>query len=140
MAAAEDLRSMSGKNLRLLILPEPLAICRLEKNSAIPDWTKAGIFVSITRTAEELSIVCPQDQVPEGIKKEGGWRCLKVDGPLDFSLTGILTSLTQPLAQGGIGVFAISTYDTDYLLVKEAHLERTIQILSEEGHEIKQTV
>jgi hypothetical protein len=128
---------MRGKELNLLILAETLAICRLEKDAAVPDWAMTGSFVSTTRTAEELSIVCPQIQVPAGAKREGGWRCIKVRGPLDFSLTGILASLTTPLAKAGISVFAISTYDTDYLLVKEENLEKAIEILVKKGHRVK---
>ena len=120
-----------------MILTESLAICRLEKDAAIPEWARTGSFVSTTRTAEELSIVCPQIQVPAGMKREEGWRCIKVQGPLDFSLTGILASLTTPLAKEGISVFAISTYDTDYLLVKEENLEKAIEILVKKGHQIK---
>lgn len=96
-----------------------------------------GSFVSTTRTAEELSIVCPQIQVPAVMKRKEGWRCLKVRGPLDFSLTGILASLTTPLAKAGISVFAISTYDTDYLLVKEENLEKAIEILVKKGHRVQ---
>ena len=128
---------MKAKKLNLLILAETLAICRLEKDAAIPEWAKRGTFASITRTAEELSIVCPQIQVPAEIKREGGWRCIKVKGPLDFSLTGILASLTTPLAQEGVSIFAISTYDTDYLLVKEENLERAIEILVKKGNRIQ---
>ncbi len=93
-----------------------------------------GSFVSITRTAEELSIVCPQRQVPAEIEREEGWRGMKIKGPLDFSLTGVLASLSTPLAQEGISIFAISTYDTDYLLVKEKDLERAIGILVKKGN------
>ncbi len=81
-------------------------------------------------------MVCPQINVPEGIKKNEGWRGLKVEGPLDFSATGILAALVNPLAKEGVSVLALSTYDTDYLLVKEECLERAIQILSEEGNQI----
>jgi hypothetical protein len=128
---------MRGKELNLLILAETLAICRLEKDAAIPDWAMTGSFLSTTRTAEELSIVCPQIQVPAVMKREEGWRCIKVQGPLDFSLTGILASLTTPLAKAGISVFAISTYDTDYLLVKEENLEKAIEILVKKGHRVQ---
>lgn len=128
---------MRGKELNLLILADTLAICRLEKDAAIPDWAMTGSFVSTTRTAEELSIVCPQIQVPAVMKREEGWRCIKVRGPLDFSLTGILASLTTPLAKAGISVFAISTYDTDYLLVKEENLEKAIEILVTKGHRVQ---
>ncbi len=97
----------------------------------------AGGFVSITRTSEELSIVCPQRQVPAKIRRQEGWRAMKVKGPLDFSLTGILSSLATPLAQEGVSVFAISTYDTDYLLVKEKDLERAIGVLVNRGHRVR---
>jgi len=121
---------------KLLLLPGTFSICRLESNASIPEWALSGGFSSITRTAEELSVVCAQDQVPPGIQRQDGWKALQVEGPLDFSLTGVLASLTDPLAKEGISVFAISTYDTDYLLVKEEQLEGAIQALRGEGYEI----
>jgi hypothetical protein len=121
---------------KLQLLPDTYAVCRLEKNAPAPDWGTRGLFSSITRTEEELSVVCPEVQVPRGVKREAGWRALKVEGPLDFSLTGILSSLTVPLAQKGISVFALSTYDTDYLFVKDKKLEKAIQALREEGYEV----
>ena len=128
-----------GATQRLILLPEVLAICRLETAASIPDWATRGRFWSITRTEEELSMVCPEAQVPQGVKRETGWRALKVAGPLDFSLTGILTSLTAPLAKEKVSVFALSTYDTDYLLVKEEQLGKAIQALGEEGYEIEES-
>ena len=128
---------MAEPKLRLLLLPETLAICRLDKDAPIPKWALKGVFFSVTRTMEELSVVCPQIQVPAVMKREEGWRCIKVRGPLDFSLTGILASLTTPLAKAGISVFAISTYDTDYLLVKEENLEKAIEILVKKGHRVQ---
>jgi len=122
----------------LLLGSETLSICRLEKNAPIPEWALTGEFFSITRTAEELSVVCPQNQVPPGVQKQDGWKVLQVEGPLDFSLTGVLASLTEPLAKEGISVFAISTYETDYLLVKEEQLEGAIQALREEGYEVEE--
>jgi hypothetical protein len=123
--------------LRLFVLPETLAICQLPKDARVPQWALAASLYSITRTAEELSVVCPQTDVPEGIKKDEGWRCLKVEGPLDFSATGILASLTMPLAKEEISVFAVSTYNTDYLLVKAQHLEKAVQVLAQNGHQIQ---
>ena len=120
----------------LLLVPETYAVCRLEKNAPAPDWGAQGLFSSITRTEEELSVVCPDAHVPDRVRRQGGWRVLKVHGPLDFSLTGILASLTAPLAREGISVFALSTYDTDYLLVKKEQLEKAIQTLQEEGYAI----
>jgi uncharacterized protein len=122
---------------KLELLPGTCAVCRLDKNAPVPDWGIRVPFSSITRTAEEISVVCPDARVPGGVKKEGGWRILKVEGPLDFSLTGVLASLTAPLAREGIALFALSTYDTDYLLVKEENLEKAIQALREEGYELK---
>ena len=122
---------------KLMVDPEILSICRLERNALIPEWALNDKFFSITRTAEELSVVCPQDQVPPGIQKQDGWKALQVEGPLDFSLTGVLASLTEPLAREGISVFAISTYDTDYLLVKKELLERAIKILVKRGYQVQ---
>jgi hypothetical protein len=122
---------------KLLLGPETLSICRLERKAPVPQWALAGEFFSITRTGEELSIVCPQEQVPSGIQKQDGWKALRVEGRLDFSLTGVLSSLTEPLARGGISIFAISTYDTDYLLVKDEQLKEAIRVLREEGFEVE---
>ena len=129
--------AMSHTNLTLSLLADTFAICRLEPEADIPSWALAGDFYSITRTVEELSLVCLQEVVPEGNRVEKGYRCLKVGGPLDFSLTGILSSLTIPLAQAGISVLSISTFDTDYLLVKEAQVDRAIQELVRAGHRIE---
>jgi hypothetical protein len=123
--------------LSLSILPETLAICRLEKDDGIPGWALGAHFVSLTRTSEELSVVCPQTQVPEEVKRDAGWRCLKVEGPLDLSATGVLASFVTPLAREGISVFALSTYDTDYLLVKQKDLEKAVMVLSQNGHQVK---
>ncbi len=115
--------------ISLEALPIKLAICRLKTNAPIPDWALKHSFFSITRTDDELSIVCPESHVPKGIKAEKGWAVLKVQGPLDFGLTGILSSLLTPLAENKISVFALSTYDTDYILIKEHALEEALEIL-----------
>ena len=128
---------MTNSEHRLTILPEIFSICRLDKDARIPDWALGARFVSITRTSEELSVVCPQIQVPKGAKRDAGWRCLKVKGPLDLSATGVLASLTAPLAQERISVFAFSTYDTDYLLVKQKDLKKAAMVLSQIGHQIQ---
>jgi len=124
-------------NLALSVLPDALAICRLSSDVPKPDWALAGDFFSITRTADELSIVCPQSNVPPEIQCDRDWRCLKVEGPLDLSLIGILASLTVPLARMGICIFVVSTYDTDYVLVKEKRLEEAVLVLSQEGHHVR---
>ncbi|HMB91624.1 MAG TPA: ACT domain-containing protein, partial [Rhodothermales bacterium] len=123
--------------LDLTILPGDLAICRLPASAPVPNWAMRGDCYTVTRTQDELSIVCAQQFVPEGAKQEAGWACLKVQGPLDFGLTGILASLVNPLAEAGISVFAISTFDTDYLLVKRATLAQALDALSEAGHRIQ---
>jgi len=116
--------------LVLSILLEKLGICHLNKNSPIPEWAaKVGGFSSITRTPDELSIVCPQEKIPAGILVEKDWRAFKVQGPLGFSLTGIVASLSKPLAEAEISIFYISTYETDYLLVEEKNLVRAAEIL-----------
>lgn len=126
-----------SRPLNLSILPDVFAICRLDANAPIPSWVTTRGFVSITRTRSELSIVCAQHDVPDEIQCERDWRALTVDGTLDFALTGILASLAAPLADAGISIFALSTFDTDYLLVKEANLQRAIGVLSKVGHQVR---
>lgn len=115
--------------LTLSILPEKLGICHFGKNSPIPAWAQEGKFSSITKTRDELSIVCPQENIPGGVLTEKDWRAFKVEGPLGFILTGIVASLSTPLAQARISILYISTYETDYLLVEEKNLERATKIL-----------
>lgn len=100
-------------------MPGTYAVCRLDARCAIPDWAGSSEFLCLTRTADELSIVCAQSVVPANVQHEPGWRCFQLEGPIPFTEVGVLASLLQPLAQVKIGVFAISTYDTDYVLVKE---------------------
>jgi hypothetical protein len=125
---------MAFRQLTLILLPDTFAICRLEPDASIPPWATASGFFSITRTADELSIVCRQSDVPEGILCERGWRCVGVAGTIEFSVVGVLASLTAPLAKAGISVFSISTFDTDYLLVKETDLEGAVAALRQESH------
>ncbi len=121
---------MKNSKFSLSILPQKLAVCRLNKDARIPSWVENDDYFSITKTNNELSIVCPENQVPDDIEAEKDWRAFKVEGPLDFSLTGILASLANPLAEAKISIFAISTYDTDYLLVKEDKLNEAVKVLS----------
>ena len=127
---------MNRSSLALSLLPDNYSICRLGPEADIPPWAQGGDFFSITRTKEELSLVCSQEVVPDDVQCEQGWRCIMVVGPLDFSLTGILASLTSSLAEAGISVFAISTFDTDYLLVKADNLKRAVLKLKEAGHDV----
>lgn len=122
------------KQLLLSVLPERLAVCRLGPDEVIPDWVFSTWFWSITRTDEELSLILPEELVPSSWKAEKGWRCLKVLGPLDFSITGVLASVSTPLAQAGVSIFAISTYDTDYLLVRNGDFDRAKEVLVGHGH------
>jgi hypothetical protein len=125
-------------SLKLRLLPGTFTVCRLEPDAALPAWALAGDLVSISRTPEDLSIVCPEAHVPQGILAEKGWRCLKIQGPLPFSMTGILASLVNPLAEAGISLFAFSTYDTDYVLVKDSALDRARTALIQAGHSLKE--
>ena len=120
--------------LILSVLPDRLAICRLPADAPVPAPSSVGGLWSVTRTQDELSLVLPEPEASAEGRIEPGWRALKVAGPLDFSLTGILAALATPLAAAGISLFAISTYDTDYVLVREADLERAKTVLRAAGH------
>jgi hypothetical protein len=103
----------------------------------IPTWAVTAPFCSITSTPDELSIVCPERHVPLETTCERGWRALKFEGPLDLELTGVLVSVAAPLAEAGVSVFAIATYDTDYVLVRESQLDLAGSVLSERGHVVR---
>ena len=124
------------EGLRLSILDEHMSVCRLDATSEIPDWATNSGFWSVTHTTDELSVVCPEASVPEGVRCEGGWRVLKLDGPFEFSEVGVLASVLAPLAEAEISIFAVSTFDTDYVLVKEERLERAVAALRERSHEV----
>jgi hypothetical protein len=125
---------MAVREIRLALPDGTFSVCRLEADAPIPTWATAGDFFSVTRTADELSIVCHEDAVPQGVLSENGWRCLRVAGTLPFSAVGVIASLASALAEGGIPVFAISTFDTDYLLVKETDLAVAVAALRGLGH------
>ncbi|MBU3174926.1 ACT domain-containing protein [Clostridium estertheticum] len=127
---------MSEKILTMKLLSEKFGVCRVNKNELIPDWVKNSSFYSITKTADELSIVCSQDSIPSNIKCEKDWRILKVEGPLDFSLIGIISSISTVLALKRISIFAVSTYDTDYILVKNKDIDNAVLALSNERYEV----
>jgi uncharacterized protein len=124
--------------MRLTIIPGMFAVCRLDPDALVPSGLTAGALLSVTRTPHELSIVCGEQVAPEGARCERGWKCLAVEGPLPFSATGILASLAAPLAQAEISIFALSTFDTDYLLVPESRLASAIAALVAAGHEVAQ--
>jgi len=122
--------------MKLTVLKQVLGVCRLNSDQTIPSWAQQSkqSFVSITYTEDELSIVCPLELIPDGMQCEKPWKAIKIIGPLDFGLTGILSSLTVPLAQNGISIFAISTFDTDYILIKENDLDNAKRILQLNQH------
>jgi Uncharacterized conserved protein len=120
--------------LAMTLLKADLAVARLSKDETFPQWPLAGEFFSITKTYDELSIVCDEALVPEGVVCERGWKALKVEGPLDFSLIGILARISSALAAAGISIFALSTYETDYILVKKEKIETAIETLFKEGY------
>lgn len=127
---------MSKKELVMRLLSKRYGVCRLNKTETIPEWAKEGEFLSITKTLDELSIVCDEEVIPNDIKCEKDWRILKIEGVLDFSLIGILASISTILAQKAISIFAISTYDTDYILVKDKDINNAIEALVNEGYEV----
>jgi hypothetical protein len=122
--------------LTLIELNETFAICKLSSAAPIPTWASASPFFSVTRTNDELSIVCRQEAVPPGVLCERSWRCLRVAGTIPFSVAGILASLTAPLTEAGIPIFAVSTFDTDYVLVKEMNLSIAVTFLRQSGHTV----
>ena len=123
-------------SLRLRVMPDEYAVWQLSPDAPLPQADPTE-FLSITRTADELSIVSPVSAVSAGAQVETGWRCLQVVGPLAFELTGILAALATPLALSEIPIFVISTYDTDYLMVKSHDLERACAVLRAEGHVVE---
>jgi hypothetical protein len=127
---------MSGRALRFSWVPGQFAVCRLAADAAVPEWAWGGPFASVTRTADELSIVCLADRVPAEHKPKTPWVCFKLEGPFPFSEVGILASVVEPLARKGVPVFAIATYDTDYVLVSEECGGVALQTLRDAGHEL----
>jgi hypothetical protein len=125
--------------LNLLLLHDAYTVCRLPPDSQLPEWARApgDDFISITRTTEELSIICPTRRVPSDVgSRSDGWRCLKVQGPLDFSLIGVLHSITTPLAHAKLSLLAVATFDTDYVLIRSADLTSARRALAEAGHRV----
>jgi hypothetical protein len=124
----------SPKLLKFRQLPGSFAICRLAPSASLPELNWAAPFVSLTRTGDELSIVCPTDQAPADAKCESPWTCFKLEGSFPFSMTGILASFLDPLAANGIPIFAVATFDTDYVLVKEEVAATALETLQAAGH------
>lgn len=127
---------MQSHQLKFRQLPGAYAIVRLAADAPVPDWATKGEFISLTRTADELSIVCPTAKLPPDVHSSHSWICLKLEGPFPFSLTAVLLSFIEPLSNNGIPIFAISTYDTDYILTQEEFAGRAFGLLQRAGHEL----
>ncbi len=123
--------------MELRVLPDRLAVARLPHDAPWPVPARPSGFVSVTRTENELSVVCPEDEIPDGATTvERGWHALEVVGPLDFSMVGVMAALTRPLADVGVSVFVLSTFDTDYVLVHASALEKAVHALREAGNAV----
>ena len=126
---------MPERKFTLEVVPGTYAVCQLDADAGVPDWI-SGAVTSVTRTPAELSIICSEESVPGDVRNESGWKCLRVVGPLEFSMVGVIASLTGVLADAGLSVFVVSTFDTDCLLVKQAHLETAVKSLTSAGHSV----
>jgi len=136
MRSQPDGEYRKREDMKLILLPDTFAVCRLSPSADIPQWALQNrTLLSITYTSDELSLVCLEEMVPSSVQYEGSWRAIKVQGPLDFSLTGILVALATPLAAAHIPIFALSTFDTDYLLLQEEHLSQAKIVLTQSGHQ-----
>lgn len=125
-------------SLTLLAVPGEFAVCRLSPTVPVPVWADSGVFSSVTRTPEELSVICPAAQVPPGIKHEAGWRLLKFQGPFNFGAVGVMASVTAPLAAARVSLLAVATFDTDYVLCKAGQLDTAFTALRAAGHQVRQ--
>ncbi|HYE58855.1 MAG TPA: methylated-DNA--[protein]-cysteine S-methyltransferase [Rhodothermales bacterium] len=121
--------------MRFTLLPEPLAVCRLDGQATLPDWAFGGSLVSVTRTEEELSVVAPAASVPDGVRAEGPFRAIRLEGPFPLSAVGILARVSTALADARVAVLPIGTFDTDYLLVPAGRLRRAVRALEAAGLE-----
>ena len=121
---------MAQLKFSLSILPEKLGICHFAERGPIPVWAQDINFCSITRTKTELSIVCPQEEIPGGVLVEKDWRAFRLDGDFGLESVGVIAALAKPLADAGISIFNVSTYETNYVMVEEKNLAKAIEVLS----------
>jgi hypothetical protein len=126
--------------MTLKVFENLYAVCRFPIDTAVPSWTESGEFVSVTRTPDEISVVCEQSSVPGVVDAERDWRLLRIEGQIEFSKTGIISTIVQPLATAGISVFTIATFNTDYVLVKEAKLQAAVLVLKSVGFHVISSV
>ena len=139
MVSVAEGQTPPPRSLPLEVLPDLLSICRLPPDAALPEWATAPApFLTVSRTSEELSITTLQTAVPPAVRCERDYRALRVSGTLPPDLVGILVSIAEPLAQAGLSIFAISTYDTDYVLVKARDLPAALEALRGAGHKVKE--
>ena len=137
MAQAQTPRPAHRPHLPLEILADTLAVCRLPADAPVPHWaTGPSRFLTVSRTSEELSITTVQGSVPPDLRCERDYRALRVKGPLPLDLIGVLAAIADPLAAAGLSIFAISTFDTDYVLVKARDLEPAVVALEHAGHQV----
>ncbi len=122
---------------RLRLLPGDYAVARMDPDAALPGWADGPGFVSISRSDDELSVLCQSERVPPLIRHETGWACMKLVGPFAFDQTGVVLSVIRPLSEAGIGIFVVSTFDGDHLMVKRTDLDRARVLLSDAGHRIE---
>jgi len=120
--------------VQLRTLPDSYAVVRLQPGADLPEWVDKGPFRSVTRTEHEVSVVCRDHDVPEGESVDRGWTVLETMGPFDFSLTGAISSLVEPLAAAEVPIFVLSTFESDYVLVRSSDLARAVDALEDAGH------
>jgi hypothetical protein len=127
---------MAVEKLTLIVQHDLYGVCRLSPSDPIPDWSLQGEFFSVSRTAEEISIVCTEMQIPSTVQCERGWRMFRIAGMLDFALIGIVAGISAALASAQLGIFVLSTYNTDYILVKQADFSAAVSALQAAGYEV----
>ncbi len=127
---------MPGK-IKLKQLEGTYAVSQISQQDKIPDWVDGEGFVSINRTDDELSLVCLQNRVPANVTTAFGWICFKFLGPFEFDDAGVLLSVIRPLSESGMGIFAISTYNGDMLLLKQEDVDSAVALLKENGHSVE---
>jgi hypothetical protein len=124
----------ANKMLTFVVQPGGYAIAKLAHNAEVPAWALGGSFFSLTRTSEELSIVVAEKSLPQNFEASSGWRLLKLQGPFAFDEVGIVAAIAGPLAKNHVGIFVLSTYNTDYLLVQNKHIRAAVDTLQRAGH------
>lgn len=123
--------------LEIDVLEGDLSIVQLAADDAVPAWVDGPGFTTVSRARDELSIVVPSERVPDEVADDGGWRLFRLVGPFAFDEIGVLASVTAPLAAAGVGIFVVSTFNTDYLLVKAPDADRCVDALRRAGHTVR---